>query len=143
MVASEREYMHVKVNLPFTRAEFRAWLAEQTTTGPQMYDVWSCYLCGRPVFQESISIDHVTPFAQGGRSTLGNLSVCCVNCNRAKGALSLGAYRSLKSAVGILSAQEQRYFWTRWSAGSRTRWTEGKRADDRKAREILKNARGK
>lgn len=139
----EQEYLKVKVDLPFTLEEFRAWLnfrelAREYRGGNR---TWRCYLCNRPVTIQAVSIDHVKPLAHAGRTTLDNLRPCCTSCNRAKGALSLSGYRSVIETVRQLNPNEQRYFWARWSAGSRTRWTEAKRADDRKAREILRRAK--
>ena len=141
--AREREYLKVKVELPFTLGELREWLAglRSKAAMPASNSVgrslWFCYLCSRPMAMASLSIDHVTPLAHSGRTSLDNLKPCCTSCNRAKGAMSLSGYRALRETVNSLHPKEQRYFWTRWSAGSRARWTEAKRADNRKAREIL------
>lgn len=136
--AREREYLKVRVDLPFTLEDFRRWLTlrRQPNIAPGL---WKCYLCRKLFHVRSVSIDHVTPLAHAGRTTLDNLEPCCISCNRAKGALSLTGYRVIRDAVYDLHPKEQRYFWTRWSAGSRTRWTEAKRADNRKAREILES----
>ncbi len=41
-----------------------------------------CFYCGVP----SSQIDHVVPFAKGGRHSIGNLVPACGACNRSKGA---------------------------------------------------------
>lgn len=133
----EREYLKVRVELPFTLEEFREWLEDIRSRHESGWPGWKCYLCGRVLTLESVSIDHVTPLAHAGRTTLDNLKPCCTSCNRAKGAMSLTGYRAIRDTVNGLHPKEQRYFWTRWSAGSRARWTEAKRDDNRKAREIL------
>lgn len=135
----EREYLKVRVELPFTLGEFREWLlsCEEVVPGFTERRAWQCYLCRRYLLIHSISADHVTPLAHNGRTTLDNLKPCCTSCNRAKGAMSLSGYRAIRDTVNTLHAKEQRYFWTRWSAGSRARWTEAKRDDARKAQDIL------
>ena len=40
---------------------------------------------GRKKFPpEELTLDHIVPVARGGRSTRGNLAVCCRACNQAK-----------------------------------------------------------
>ena len=134
--AREREYLKIRVDLPFTLGGFREWL--KRPVNGHFSGMWGCYLCGRVVNFQSLSIDHVIPLAHNGRTVLDNLKPCCASCNRAKGAMSLSGYRSVLETVRALHPKEQRYFWNRWSAGSRARWTEAKRADNRKAREILR-----
>jgi hypothetical protein len=42
-----------------------------------------CVKCGS---QEVLEIDHILPVAMGGRSSLDNLQLLCITCNRQKGA---------------------------------------------------------
>ncbi len=44
-----------------------------------------CQYCGRHYPTSELSLDHVTPRSQGGRSTWINLVCCCVSCNARKG----------------------------------------------------------
>jgi len=44
-----------------------------------------CQYCGRSFSSSELSIDHVTPRAQGGADTWGNLVCACIACNARKG----------------------------------------------------------
>ena len=44
-----------------------------------------CQYCGRRFPTSELSLDHVTPRSQGGRSVWLNLVCCCVRCNARKG----------------------------------------------------------
>ncbi len=43
-----------------------------------------CHYCGRKFPREQLTLDHLVPIARGGRSTRGNLVVCCKKCNSEK-----------------------------------------------------------
>ncbi len=43
-----------------------------------------CYYCRQPLTKSAVTMDHVVPLAQGGRSTPGNLVPCCKACNNLK-----------------------------------------------------------
>ena len=43
-----------------------------------------CRYCGKKFPREELTIDHVVPIARGGRSTRGNMVVCCRKCNMEK-----------------------------------------------------------
>lgn len=45
------------------------------------------------VSMQKMSLDHVVPRKQGGTSLLHNLVIACKDCNRAKAALPIGAFR--------------------------------------------------
>ncbi|HEX8772601.1 MAG TPA: HNH endonuclease [Pyrinomonadaceae bacterium] len=49
-------------------------------------DARTCYLCGRKLEDEVITLDHVIPLARGGSHTASNLRVACLKCNSRKGA---------------------------------------------------------
>jgi 5-methylcytosine-specific restriction endonuclease McrA len=44
-----------------------------------------CQYCGRKFSTTELSLDHVNPRSQGGRSTWENIVCCCVKCNVKKG----------------------------------------------------------
>jgi 5-methylcytosine-specific restriction endonuclease McrA len=44
-----------------------------------------CQYCGKKFSTVDLSLDHVTPRSQGGRSTWDNIVCCCVKCNVKKG----------------------------------------------------------
>lgn len=51
-------------------------------------DQYTCQYCGKQFGQkrsQELSLDHVIPRAQGGKSTWENLVLSCVDCNTAKG----------------------------------------------------------
>ena len=58
-----------------------------------------CRYCGKKFPREELTIDHVVPIARGGRSTRGNMVVCCLDCNQKK--------RCLTPAEMILFAAEK------------------------------------
>ena len=43
-----------------------------------------CRYCGKKFPPEELTLDHIVPVARGGKSTRGNLAVCCLECNRRK-----------------------------------------------------------
>lgn len=45
----------------------------------------TCQYCGRHFPTSELSLDHVLPRSQGGRSLWENLVCCCVQCNARKG----------------------------------------------------------
>ena len=45
----------------------------------------TCQYCGRHFATTELSLDHVLPRSQGGKSTWANLVCCCVRCNTRKG----------------------------------------------------------
>ena len=44
----------------------------------------TCRYCGKKFPPEELTLDHIVPVARGGRSTRGNLVVCCRACNQEK-----------------------------------------------------------
>jgi len=51
-----------------------------------------CYYCGTDDF-ETMSIDHMTPKAQGGTDDVDNLVMCCKSCNSRKRDKNIEQYR--------------------------------------------------
>jgi 5-methylcytosine-specific restriction endonuclease McrA len=49
-------------------------------------DANTCQYCGRELPRTDLNLDHVTPRAQGGRTTWENVVCCCIDCNLSKGA---------------------------------------------------------
>ncbi len=47
-----------------------------------------CHYCHQKFPESELTLDHIVPVARGGRSTRGNLVVCCRNCNREKSCLT-------------------------------------------------------
>lgn len=44
-----------------------------------------CHYCGKKFKAEELTMDHIIPVARGGKSTKGNVVVCCFSCNQSKG----------------------------------------------------------
>ena len=43
-----------------------------------------CYYCHKHFTVEELTMDHIVPVARGGKSTRGNIVVCCKECNNRK-----------------------------------------------------------
>ncbi len=43
-----------------------------------------CHYCGKKFPPEELTMDHIVPVVRGGKSTRGNVVVCCKECNNAK-----------------------------------------------------------
>jgi hypothetical protein len=54
-----------------------------------------CTYCGCLVRAKTATLDHVIPKSQGGRSTEGNLVLCCKACNSVKAARPPGEFVDL------------------------------------------------
>ncbi len=40
-----------------------------------------CQYCGRRFPAKELTMDHIVPLSKGGKTTKGNLAVCCKTCN--------------------------------------------------------------
>lgn len=43
-----------------------------------------CHYCEMRFEKEDLTMDHITPIARGGKTTRGNVVVCCKECNSKK-----------------------------------------------------------
>lgn len=43
-----------------------------------------CHYCGGKFPAEELTMDHIVPVVRGGKSTRGNVVVCCKECNNKK-----------------------------------------------------------
>lgn len=68
-------------------------------------DKMTCQYCGKRPGSEELTIDHVTPRAQGGQSTWTNCVLACVDCNARK------ADRTPTQARMKLAAEPVRPAW--------------------------------
>lgn len=48
-----------------------------------------CFLCLRPLTADNQQVDHIVPFASGGKECVDNVARCCATCNKLKGSLAL------------------------------------------------------
>ncbi len=44
-----------------------------------------CWWCGRDLFREQLTLDHLKPKSQGGSNSLENLRLACFPCNHSRG----------------------------------------------------------
>ena len=52
----------------------------------------NCYICGKPIAQANLSIDHVEPKALGGDNSIQNLAIAHKSCNNGKRHTIIEAY---------------------------------------------------
>jgi 5-methylcytosine-specific restriction endonuclease McrA len=62
-------------------------------------DNWTCQYCNKKFKTEDLTIDHIIPRSQGGKSTWINCVCCCGTCNKRK------ADKSLKAANMVLAKE--------------------------------------
>ncbi|MBR7131497.1 MAG: HNH endonuclease [Lentisphaeria bacterium] len=43
-----------------------------------------CFYCKEKFPADELTLDHIVPLSRGGRSTKGNMVVCCRSCNQEK-----------------------------------------------------------
>jgi 5-methylcytosine-specific restriction endonuclease McrA len=48
-------------------------------------DQGCCWLCGRAVTLEDMTLDHVVPKSKGGKANVENLKAACFECNNKRG----------------------------------------------------------
>lgn len=77
-----------------------------------------CTYCGRTLYEDTHTWDHVIPRSQGGGSAPENLVHCCSPCNNRKGDLSVSEFlaggqngvckkgRAKKRVIALLTARE-------------------------------------
>ena len=81
-VPIERDERHIKKE----RAKARE--LRKSSWWRSLLDKGICHYCGKKFPPGELTIDHIVPVVRGGRSTRGNLVVCCKKCNREKGMLT-------------------------------------------------------
>ena len=59
-------------------------------------DNYTCQYCGQSAPDVVLHIDHITPVARGGRSTIDNLVTSCAKCNLGKSTDSTNDFSSRK-----------------------------------------------
>ena len=74
----ERDEAHIK------RERAKARELRKTPYFQELLRKGVCYYCKETFPKEELTLDHIVPVARGGRSTRGNLVVCCKNCNMEK-----------------------------------------------------------
>lgn len=71
-------------------------------------DKFTCTYCGATAAQKLLHCDHVKPVAEGGKTTLLNLTTACVDCNLGKGARLLSDDSALTIQHQQLADLEER-----------------------------------
>ena len=51
-----------------------------------------CHYCGGTFPPKKLTMDHLLPVVRGGRSSKGNIVVCCKDCNTRKRDMLLGEW---------------------------------------------------
>lgn len=68
-IARERAKARELRKTPYFREQFRKGI---------------CHYCREKFPEDELTLDHIVPVVRGGRSTRGNLVVCCRKCNQEK-----------------------------------------------------------
>ena len=74
----ERDERHIK------KERARARELRKTPYFQELFRKGICHYCGEKFPQSELTLDHIVPVARGGRSTRGNMAVCCRQCNMEK-----------------------------------------------------------
>lgn len=96
----------VGIKLPFDLDQFQVWY--QAQLGGTVDGICKCAYCPRFITAIDAQVDHVHPTKQGGSPGLENLTLCCGECNRYKGSLTLPAFNAIKRFLE-LAIQPQAY----------------------------------
>jgi hypothetical protein len=76
-----------------------------------------CCYCGAVLTPATIALDHKMPTCRTGDYGLGNLAVCCGDCQLRKGLLNAGEYRSLLDLLAGWHPRAARDVLARLKAG--------------------------
>ena len=74
----QRDERHIK------RERAKARELRNTPYFRELFAKGICRYCGNKFPAEELTLDHIVPVARGGKSTRGNMVVCCRSCNQAK-----------------------------------------------------------
>ena len=89
--------------IPFTKAEYRAWVMKQQLAGLQ------CVYCLRPLKLKDMSPDHMTPVNRGGGLGLDNLAPSCAIDNTQKGELTAEEYKAFMRGLATFPELARKY----------------------------------
>ena len=74
----ERDEAHIK------RERAKARELRKTPYFQELFRKGICHYCKEQFPADELTIDHIVPLSRGGRSTRGNMVVCCLSCNQEK-----------------------------------------------------------
>ena len=74
----QRDEAHIK------RERAKARELRKTPYFQELFRKGICHYCGEKFPPSELTLDHIVPVARGGRSTRGNMAVCCRQCNMEK-----------------------------------------------------------
>ena len=77
-VEIRRDEAHIK------RERAKARELRKTPYFQELFRKGICYYCKEKFPADELTLDHIVPVARGGRSTRGNMVVCCLECNQQK-----------------------------------------------------------
>ncbi|MBR7121577.1 MAG: HNH endonuclease [Lentisphaeria bacterium] len=66
------------------RERAKARQLRNTAYFQELFRKGECYYCKEKFPAAELTIDHIVPLSRGGRSTRGNMVVCCRRCNQEK-----------------------------------------------------------
>ena len=78
----ERDERHIK------RERAKARELRKTPYFQELLRKGICHYCCKKFPAEELTFDHIVPVVRGGRSTRGNMVVCCKPCNQSKSCLT-------------------------------------------------------
>jgi 5-methylcytosine-specific restriction endonuclease McrA len=84
-----------------------------------------CCYCGTPLPAGGFAFDHKTPTARAADHVLGNLAVCCIPCNTAKGLLTAEEFLQLLALLRTWHPRAGSDLLARLRAGGR-RYAQGR-----------------
>ena len=70
--------------LRYTRERNKARELRKTSYFQNLFAQGICYYCKQKFPKAELTLDHIVPLSRGGRSTRGNMVVCCRKCNMEK-----------------------------------------------------------
>lgn len=105
----QRDERHIK------RERAKARELRNTPYFKELFAKGICHYCGRKFPAAELTLDHIVPVARGGRSTKGNMVVCCRSCNQEKKYLTpaemiLRAAELKEQAAATAAAAEENPF---------------------------------
>jgi len=106
--------------LPFQRYQFQDWVAMKLG-GPS--GTVQCRYCRKFLTAMDLGVDHVEPVSQGGSLGFDNLDICCDECNRLKGNLTLRTFMWVLDAMmkaglpGEMTAADRKNLESRLKTG--------------------------